>query len=262
MKRSYFLLVIFLFSITTHGIINAAAEKPNFILMLSDDQGWGGTSVQMHPDISGSKSRIIQTPYLEKFAAQGMRFSQAYSPSSVCSPTRISLQTGQNPARLHWTKAGPSMTASDGFKLIPPRNRRAIKTSETTIAEMLKTAGYATAHYGKWHIAGGGPEKHGYDESDGNLGNEAATKFKDPNPVDIFGMGQRAADFMKRQSQANKPFFIQLSYHALHAPENARQKTIDDYRANLKMRHYKYKISTLAGYWDNFLSKACLLVEP
>ena len=72
----------------------SAAEQPNIIFMLSDDQAWNGLSVAMHPTESGSKSRVFKTPPLEKFAADGMRFSAAYAPAPVCSPTRISLQTG------------------------------------------------------------------------------------------------------------------------------------------------------------------------
>ena len=154
--RYLFLLTLLL---PTFGL---AAERPNIVFMLSDDQGWNGLSIPMHPDISGSKGDIFHTPNLETLAAQGMRFSAAYSPASVCSPTRISLQTGKSPAALHWTKAAP---AEEGHKLIEPRNLKSISPAEVTIAELLHNAGYATAHYGKWHISGGGPEKHGYDES-------------------------------------------------------------------------------------------------
>lgn len=94
----------------------------------------------------------------------------------------------------------------------------------------MQSAGYATAHYGKWHIAGGGPEKHGYDESDGDTSNKDAAPHKGDNPVDIFGMGERAAAFMDKQVKAETPFFIQLSYNALHYPQNARPDTVDKYR--------------------------------
>lgn len=209
-------------------------SKPNIIFMLSDDQGWAETAVQMHPDLKNSRSAIVETPNLVKLASQGMRFSQAYSPAPVCAPTRISLQTGKSPAQVRWTKASRSYTAADGFKLIPPQSVRQIAREEFTIGELLQSCGYATAHFGKWHISGGGPEHHGYDESDGNTGNGDAAPHKGDNPVDIFGMGNRAAAFMEKQVQAKRPFFLQMSYHALHYPENARPDTVDKYRKKVR----------------------------
>lgn len=207
---------------STAAAIAAPIERPNIVFLLSDDQDWTGLSVQMHPDLPNSKSDFYRTPHLEKFAAQGMRFSAAYSPAPVCSPTRISLQTGMSPAKLGWTKAAP---AEEGHKLIEGANRKSIRPDETTIAEMLKAEGYATAHYGKWHLSGGGPESHGYDESDGDTGNRDADAYVDPNPVDIFGMTERATAFMEKQSRAGKPFYVQMSYYALHLPENALKAT-------------------------------------
>lgn len=206
--------IIFIAAIT-------CSASPNFIFMLSDDQDWAGLSVQMHPEKPGSKSAIAQTRNIARLASEGIRFSAAYAPASVCSPTRVSLQTGRSPAALQWTKAAPTVTARDGFKMISPTLRKNIASEEVTLAELLKGLGYATAHYGKWHIGGGGPEAHGYDESDGDTGNGDAEPFKDPNPVDIFGMGERAKAFMKKHVAVKKPFYIQLSYHALHYPQNA-----------------------------------------
>ena len=94
---------------------------------------------------------------------------------------------------------------------------------------MMRGAGYATAHFGKWHIRGGGPGQHGYDEHDGDTGNEQAYKFTDPNPVDIFGMAKKATTFMKKNKEANKPFYIQLSWNALHGQENALKATLAKY---------------------------------
>jgi arylsulfatase A-like enzyme len=233
-------LVCFLFTLCA---LNASAvERPNIVFMLSDDQGWAGLSVAMKPDLPGSKGDNFHTPNLEQLAAQGMRFSAGYSPASVCSPTRISLQTGKSPAALHWTKAAPPVA---GHKLIEPRNVKSIVDEETTIAELLQRAGYATAHYGKWHIGGGGPEKHGYQESDGDTGNEHAYQFKDPNPVDIFGMAERAAVFMEKNAKIKKPFFIQLSWNALHAAENANRATLAKYEQKLKGENSK-RIATAA----------------
>ncbi len=220
-----------------------AAERPNIVFMLADDQGWNGLSVAMHPTVAGSKGDVFHTPNLEKLAAQGMRFSAGYAPASVCSPTRIALQTGRSPAALHWTKAAPPEA---GHKLIEPRNVKSLSANETTVAELLKQAGYMTAHYGKWHIGGGGPEKHGYDESDGDTGNENAFKFNDPNPVDIFGMAERTEAFMAKAKQAKKPFFIQLSWNALHAAENANKATMAKYEKALSGESDFKRIKTAA----------------
>ena len=178
-----------------------AGRRPNFVFILADDQNWNGLSVQMHDGIPGSKSDFYRTSNLEKLASQGMRFSAAYAPSPVCSPTRYSLQTGKSPAQLHWTKAAPTMAAEDGYKLVPPKIERQIDSREVTIAEMLKRAGYATAHYGKWHLSGGGPERHGYDESDGDTSNRDADAFGDPDPADIFGITKRCNAFMEKHSK-------------------------------------------------------------
>jgi arylsulfatase A len=212
------------------GLPVALAERPNIVFMMSDDQAWNGLSVAMHPDLEWSRSSVVETPQLARLAAQGMRFSAAYAPASVCSPTRISLQTGKSPAALHWTKAAGQ---EPGHRMLEPRNIRQLDSSEVTIAELLREAGYATAHYGKWHINGGGPAAHGYDEGDGDIGNEYAHQYGDPNPADIFGMAKRAAAFMEKSRNAGKPFFIQLSWHALHAPQNAMKDTLAKYAARL-----------------------------
>ncbi|MFC1467704.1 sulfatase [Verrucomicrobiota bacterium] len=212
-------------------IINqpSVSGSPNIVFILSDDQDWTDTSVQMHPEFPGSKSRFVETPNLEQLAARGMSFSAAYAPAPVCSPTRISLQTGKSPAQLHWTKASRSVTAADNYPLIPPVCSRKIQDSEITLVEMLKTRGYATAHYGKWHLSGGGPEQHGYDESDGDTGNKDAAPHHAPNPSDVFGITERANAFMEKNVKSNTPFFIQLSHHALHYPENSSAELLEKY---------------------------------
>jgi arylsulfatase A len=208
----------------------AIAAQPNFLFLLSDDQAWNGLSCQMHQYMGFSANPVIQTPNIAGLAAQGMRFSAAYSPAPVCSPTRISLQTGKSPAQCKWTKAAPVITPGDGFKLIPPTSRKSIIEEELTIGEVLQKVGYRTAHFGKWHLQGGGPESHGYQESDGETGNRDAEAHTDPNPVDIFGMGKRAMDFMEKSKASGKPFYIQMSYHALHYPQNATRAMTEKYR--------------------------------
>ena len=217
------------FSVTTL-LLSAAcvgADRPNIVLMISDDQSWYGLSVQMHPDMPNAKSDLYQTPRLEELASQGMRFTDAYAPATVCSPTRLSLQTGMSPAKNHWTKAAPIAKESNNFPLLPVQHRKTITAEEVTIGEVLQAAGYRTAHYGKWHLAGGGPAEHGYHESDGETGNADADPLNDPeNPLDVIGMSARALDFMRRADEANAPFFVQISYYPLHVQQNASPETI------------------------------------
>ena len=207
---------------------SAPLTRPNIILLLSDDQDWNGLSTRMHPDMPASQSDFYETPRIAAFAEQGMRFSNGYAPAPVCSPTRISLLTGMTPARLGWTKAAPP---ESGHKLIEGASRKSIRDDETTLPEMLHRAGYATAHFGKWHLSGGGPERHGFDVSDGDTSNRDADAFTDPNPVDIFGMTGRAKSFMAAQTKAGKPFYLQMSYHALHRPENAMKTSLARFEA-------------------------------
>lgn len=239
LRETFLLLCTTLFLSTA----SFAADRPNILFMMSDDQAWNGLSVPMHPELEWSKSSIVDTPNLEKLAAQGMRFSAAYAPASVCSPTRISLQTGKSSAAMHWTKAAP---AEIGHKMIEPRNIRSIPASEITIGELLQSAGYATAHYGKWHINGGGPAANGYDESDGDIGNEYAHQYADPNPADIFGMAKRAVAFMEKNKRAGKPFFIQMSWHALHAPQNAMKETLAKYAQRMNSSVEEKRVGSAA----------------
>lgn len=103
-------------------------ERPNIILMMADDLGWGDTG------FNGNEQNL--TPNMDKLADMGMIFSRFYSASAVCSPTRGSCLTGRNPIRLG----------------IPNANSGHLRKSETSLAEILKEAGYNTGHFGKWHL--------------------------------------------------------------------------------------------------------------
>lgn len=151
--------------ILTTALSSAASTPPNFIVILTDDQGWGTTSVMMDPRVPESKSDFFLTPNIERLAVSGMRFFQAYASHCNCSPSRASLQTGRSPAALHLTdiierNSGPMY---EGNKLIPPRHVAALSKDDTTIPQLLKAfnPGYRAAHFGKWHLAGGGPQNYG-----------------------------------------------------------------------------------------------------
>ena len=114
--------LIALFPLFSYG-----SEKPNFVLVMADDQGWGDMSYYGHP--------FVKTPNFDEMARSSLRFDRFYSAAPNCSPTRASVLTGRNPVRVNVLNHG-----------------RPMRPQDTTIAEALKTVGYATGHFGKWHV--------------------------------------------------------------------------------------------------------------
>jgi len=213
---------------------NAASPKPNFIVILADDQGWGTTSIMMDPKVPESKSDFFQTPNLEKMAAEGMRFTEAYAAHPNCSPSRAALLTGRSPAALHLTdiierNSGPDYV---GNPLIPPHHVSEISADDPTIAQLLKAAdpSYRTALLGKWHLAGGGPAEHGFDVSDGDTNNGDGRGKLPDNPKKIFGITRRAVNFMDTQVKTGQPFYLQVSHYATHEPWQARPSSIKKFQ--------------------------------
>ena len=189
-----------------------SAESPNFIVILTDDQSWVGSSVLMNPDDSRTRSDFYMTPHMERLARMGMRFTQGYSPASSCCPTRRGIQTGQFPARHEYNADRKGWTDTYSKQLNIPR--------------MLKQANkeYVTAHFGKWdhrydEIT---PHQQGYDFSDGYTGNgtgghkgsggPAAT----PDPKRINSITDKAVHFIERNHYQKKPFYLQISHYAVH----------------------------------------------
>ena len=210
-----------------YGDQTGKKDNPNFCFILIDDMGWTGLSTLMDDKISQSKSDFYDTPRLAKFAAESMRFSNAYAPAPMCTPSRASFLTGKSPAMLHMTSPGGADRQPRKQQILPPRHINSLPAAEVTIAEILKKQNYATAHFGKWHLSGNGPGDHGFDRHDGDMGNGGPGTYTDPNPKDIFGITQRANEFMAEQVKANKnkPFYLQLSHYAVHGPYQALQKT-------------------------------------
>jgi arylsulfatase A-like enzyme len=193
---------------------------PNFIVILTDDQGWGTTSVHMDPEEPNSKSDFFETPNLERLAQSGLRFTQGYSAHPNCSPSRAALLTGRSPAALHFTDivGRNSGVNYEGLPMIPATHINGLPEAEMTIPELLKqhNAIYTAAHFGKWHLSGGGPNNHGFDVSDGATGNAAGTGQPPDDPKQIFGITQRGNDWMEQQVLEGKPFYLQLSHYATH----------------------------------------------
>ena len=101
-----FLFCFISLSFLFNSCIQNKTNSPNFILILSDDQGWSGTSVQMSNNINSSKSNYFETPNLKRLSSNGMRFSRGYSAAPVCTPSRYSIQFGKTPARLSLIRVG------------------------------------------------------------------------------------------------------------------------------------------------------------
>lgn len=201
--------------------------RPNFIFILADDMGWTSTSVAMDGKSPETRSDFYLTPHLEALAKQGMVFSRGYASAAICSPSRRSIQFGQSPARL----------GDESFKdrYHPDLSNR------PTIPRILKAVDsrYVAAHYGKWDLrADIFPEDLGYDESDGDTGNShgnmnsnSISKWTEyyltDDPKRIRTLTDRALNFIKRQTVAERPFFLQVSHYATHVDIQAREKTLE-----------------------------------
>ena len=204
-----------------------AAKPPNFVVVLGEGHGWSSTSVQMDDTVPASKSADISTPNLETLAQGGMRFANFYAASPRCTPSRAAIFTGKSPAALHMTFVGEGKADNRGAangKLLPPDCSIELPAGETTIAEFLKADGYATAHFGKWHVGRADPSLHGFDESDGPTNNGGPENVPQPHPKQLFGMTERGMDFMARQVKAGKPFYLQLSHYAFRHAEGGREE--------------------------------------
>ena len=220
-------------------------SSPNFIVILVDDQGWSGTSVQMKKGDASSKSDYHHTPNLEKLAAKGMRFSQAYSTSPVCAPSRYSLQFGKSAARLNMIRVQMSTDHID-------------HTTEMTIPKILKkiNSKYVSAHYGKWGMGisnsklgvnfGVHPSVLGYDFSDGKTTNRDGG-FQPPewefstseDPKKIYSLTQRSIAFIEKQSKSKNPFYLQLSHYAVHSNIQATKRSLEKYEKKEKGKIHK-----------------------
>jgi len=189
------------------------AQRPNIILCMTDDQGWG--------DVSYNGLKQIQTPALDAMAAEGMRFNRFYATHPSCSPTRAGVLTGRHPNRMgcFW----PGMP---------------LRRQEMTIAQAVKRAGYVTGHFGKWHLNGVagpgkpiatsdplGPGKFGFDEwfSVSNYFELDWTFSHNGENVKVIGDGSdaivaEALIFIRGLAQQKKPFFVAIWFGSPHAP--------------------------------------------
>jgi arylsulfatase A-like enzyme len=200
----------------------AAAARPNVLVILVDDVGWGEFGFQ------GSKD--IPTPHIDSIATHGVRFTQGYVSGPYCSPTRAGLLTGRYQTRF-------------GHEFNSVARRKGLALSETTIADRLKSLGYATCAIGKWHLGGGDefrPTKRGFDEFYGTLANTPyfhpnafvdsrissdVQTVSDPAFYTTDAYADRAVDWLGKHAEG--PWFLYLPFNAQHAPLEAPQKYLD-----------------------------------
>ncbi len=200
-------------------------EKPNIILIMTDDQGWGQTGYYNHP--------LLETPNLDEMARNGIRFDRFYAGAPVCSPTRASVLTGRANDRTG--------VFDHGY---------ALRSQEKTIAQALKKEGYSTGHFGKWHLNGlrgpGVPILKNDNYSPGKFGFDywlSTTNFFDINPlmsnkgqfVDLKGTSSNiifneALKFIKKNKEEKSPFFAVIWDGSPHAPWMANDKDKKDFQ--------------------------------
>ncbi len=224
----------------------AAAHKPNIVVIMADDLGWR--------DLHCYGNEKLDTPALDQLAADGMRFTNGYAASPVCTPTQAAMMTGQSPARLHITNHAPGNPDDFALKdssLQEADNIRHLPLAVTTIAERLSAAGYATAHIGKWHLSHTAPNGNSITEKelrpdqqgfDINIGGTSSggppsyfSPYRNPNLPDGKDgeyLPERLADeaiaFICQQHSG--PFFLNWWPFCVHYPMQARAETIAKYR--------------------------------
>lgn len=229
--RSSLLFSYVVVSLIAFATLGQAAEKrPNFVFVLADDLGWR--------DLGCYGSTFYETPNLDRLAATGMRFTQAYAACCVCSPTRASIMTGKYPARLHVTDYIPGARRG---KLNPAPYLHELPLAEVTLAEALREAGYATAFVGKWHLGGRGfsPEDQGFDVNAGGCEKGSPPSCFSPYRIPTLADGppgeyltDRLTDEALRfvEGAAGRPFLLYLSHYAVHNPQQAKPDIVERYR--------------------------------
>ena len=213
-------------------------SKPNVLFILIDDMGW--------MDLGCQGNKNLRTPNIDNLAKGGMRFTDAYAPAPVCSPTRAAIITGQSPARLQITNHLPHQdrfTPKDS-KLLPAKMLNHLSLESETLAERLKKdAHYATAFIGKWHLYTGRDKKYnplnqGFDINIGGCSYGGPPTFFDPYRIDFLPdrkegeyLPNRLADeaiaFISEQNSKDKPFFVALWNYTVHWPMEAPDKLVE-----------------------------------
>ena len=212
----------------------------NVVLVVVDDLGWS--------DLGSYGSTFYETPEIDRLAKQAVLFTNAYSASPVCSPTRAAIMTGQHPARLHITDWIPGQDPQDR-PMRGPQDRHELDLHYITLAEALKNHDYKTFFAGKWHLGGEGffPEDQGYDINIGghHRGSPPGGYFSPyENPRLADGPeGEYLPDRLTNESiqfieeNQDTPFFLTLSYYTVHTPIQASDRYIETYEQKAAELH-------------------------
>ncbi len=197
------------------GVV-AQSRPPNIVFILADDLGVN--------DLGSYGRKEHRTPHLDRLAAEGLRFTTAYAASPICSPSRAAIMTGRAPARLHLTTFIPGRADAPSQRLLHPPMRQQLPLEETTLAERLRAAGYATAMIGKWHLGETGftPRDQGFDVYHSG---QATTK---PNDAEAgkgeYDLTREAERFIDVNRE--RPFFLYLAHNNPHIPFLSARPTL------------------------------------
>ncbi len=232
-----FRLLVLLLSVLLPIVAASAAKGPNVVVLFADDLG--------SQDI-GCYGGPVKTPTLDSLAARGVRFSDFHSACSICSPSRASLLTGRNHIRsgVYFVISGNRSDPRFGF----PIHKQHLLEREVTLAEVLRDNGYATAHFGKWHLGltshgkvKPGPDKHGFDywfatEANAGPSHTNPTNFlRNGTPVgEIEGTSCQilvddAISWLDNERDTDKPFFLNIWFHEPHSPLSAPDDIVSQY---------------------------------
>lgn len=220
-----------------------AVAKPNLVFFLVDDLGW--------TDLGCYGSDYYETPNIDRLAAKGVRFTDAYAACNACSPTRAAILTGMYPARLRLTDWIPGQRTLPTHAFKPPPWTPYLEHRHVTLAEALKAQGYTTWHVGKWHLGGPDyyPKKQGFDVNMGGSfigapGSYYYPYYRKPGtasgPVENLPpqgpegryLTDRLTDEAVRliEQPQSQPFFLYFSYYSVHTPIQPRSDLRDRYR--------------------------------
>ena len=233
MIRILFYLISILFLSSCNNSSKTKSSNPNIIIINVDDLGW--------KDLGYMGSEFYHTPNIDELSKQGVVFMNAYSGASNCAPSRASLMSGLNtPKHGIYTVGNPERGDKRTRKLIPSKNTRFLNDSINTIPKLLKSKGFVTANFGKWHI-NKDPLSHGFDFNIGgsNKGNPGKNGYFSPYKIDFIESKQNgeyltdriakeAISFFKKNQK--KSFFANISFYSVHTPIQGKKEWIDFYK--------------------------------